>query len=208
MLHHLPCRLLCANPLVAVADGFLGAEDCDALIEIARGRMRRAEVGTDDAVLAVSETRTNTNCWLAAGEDPSVAGLMQRLADAVALPIEHGEGLSILHYAVAEEFKPHADGIWSGADPEAIEAFEADGGQRLFTAMVYLNAVEAGGGTAFPELGFQVDPRPGRLLIFANTNAGDRDATVRAIHSGMPVTEGEKWAAVSWWRERPYGVTG
>lgn len=204
MLHQLPCRLLCANPLVAVVDGFLDADGCERIIDLSRDRLRRAEVGTDDAVLEVTDARTNSQCALEPGSNAEVAALMQRLADALALPVSHGEGLSVAHYAVAEEFKPHADGIWSGAEPEAIAAFEADGGQRLFTAMVYLNSVEAGGGTSFPKLGFRVDPAPGRLLIFANTPAGDRDVTVRALHAGEPVTGGEKWAAVSWWRERPY----
>ena len=205
MLHLLPCRLLCANPLVAVSDGFLDKPACDRIIASAQGRMRRAEVGTDNAELEVSDERTNSDCWLNPTTDSEAAALMQRFAELVALPVTHGEGLSVLHYAKAEAFKPHADGIWSGADPEAIAAFEADGGQRLFTAMVYLNAVEAGGATAFPKLGLGIDPQPGRVLIFANTAAGDSDATIRAVHAGEPVTAGEKWAAVSWWRQRPLG---
>ncbi|MEM7211029.1 MAG: 2OG-Fe(II) oxygenase [Pseudomonadota bacterium] len=208
MLHQLPCRLLCANPLVAVVDGFLDTETCNRIISQSQGHLKRAEVGTDDAPLEVTDDRTNSECSLKPDGNADVATLMQRLADVLALPVAHGEGLSVLHYAVAEEFKPHADGIWSGAEPEAIATFEADGGQRLFTAMVYLNAVEAGGGTSFPKLGFRVDPAPGRLLIFANTPAGDRDVTVRALHAGEPVTAGEKWAAVSWWRERPYAPSG
>ena len=202
LFHQLSVRLLCANPLVAIADGFLGGQECERIIELSRGNTRRADVGTDDAVLEITDERTNSHAHLSRDTAPELAEMMQRLADAVALPVSHGEGISVLHYAANEEFKPHADGIWSGADPDAIRAFDADGGQRLFTAMVYLNTVEAGGGTAFPKLGFRVEPAPGRLLIFANTDAGNRDASLRAIHAGEPVTKGEKWAAVTWWRER------
>ena len=60
------------------------------------------------------------------------------------------------------------------ADADKLAAFERDGGQRLFSAMVYLNTVERGGGTGFPELGLSVQPEPGRLLIFANTFARSR----------------------------------
>lgn len=96
----------------------------------------------------------------------------------------------------------HADGFSSGLPDEAIRRFEKDGGQRLFTTMVYLNAVEGGGDTIFPRLGFRIPPLPGRLLLFANTGAGDRDQTPLAAHAGETVTAGEKWVAVTWWRER------
>ncbi|MEM9100486.1 MAG: 2OG-Fe(II) oxygenase [Pseudomonadota bacterium] len=199
-------RMLHANPLVAVVDGFLPAASCSELIALAQGRTRRAEAGTDEAVLEISDERTNSAFDVAPSAEPAVAAVMQRLAQVLRLPMGHGEGLSILHYRPGEEFTPHVDGIWSGAAEEVRAAFEADGGQRLFTAMVYLNAVEAGGGTAFPELDLSVDPAPGRLLIFANTQAGERDVTPLSIHAGLPVHAGEKWAAVSWWRERPFGV--
>ncbi|MEM7743861.1 MAG: 2OG-Fe(II) oxygenase [Pseudomonadota bacterium] len=206
MLREMPCRLLHANPLVAVSDGFLSPEACGALIARAEGRLTRAQVGLDGAELTVSEARTNADCALHPDEVPEARDLMGQLARIVALPASHGEGVSVLHYSEAQEFKPHVDGIWSGAAAEERAAFEADGGQRLFTAMVYLNEVEAGGGTAFPKLGFRVAPQTGRLLIFANTGAGDRDQCALAAHAGEPVTAGEKWAAVTWWRERPYNA--
>lgn len=206
MLPQLSCRLLSANPLVAIADDFFSQGDCERLIGMARGKTARAGVGTDRAVLETSDQRTNFHASLNPVKIPEIRPVMQRFANAVSLPVSHGEGLSVLHYQAAEEFKPHVDGIWSGASAEAIAQFEADGGQRLFTAMVYLNRPDEGGATAFPELGIRVAPHPGRLLIFANTAAGSRDATERAIHAGEPVTSGEKWAAVSWWRERPFSM--
>ena len=117
--------------------------------------------------------------------------------------MDRAEGPIALHYAVAEEFRPHSDGIRMNADADRLSAFEQDGGQRLFSAMVYLNYVEAGGGTGFPEVGISVQPKPGRLLIFANTLAGSRDVTNLSIHAGEPVTSGEKWSVITWWRERP-----
>ncbi|MEM9046372.1 MAG: 2OG-Fe(II) oxygenase [Pseudomonadota bacterium] len=197
--------MLSANPLVIVAEGFLPPAACSGLIALASGKTTRAETGTDEAVLEVTDERTNTAFDLPPSASPRAAEVMQSLAAVLRLPVSHGEGLSILHYQTGERFTPHVDGIWSGAAPEARDAFEADGGQRLFTAMVYLNEVEDGGGTAFPKLDLLVPPAPGRLLIFANTRAGERDVTPLAIHEGQAVKRGEKWAAVSWWRERPYG---
>src|SRR3546814_9510376 len=44
----------------------------------------------------------------------------------------------------------------------------AEGGQRSWTAMIYLNTLEEGGETSFPALGFGVSPRAGLLLMWNN----------------------------------------
>lgn len=208
VLRTVPCRLLNANPLIAVVDEFLDGDTRNTLISLARDRMERAAVLGDDACPNISPERTNSECSLTPEDGPGIGPLLEQLADVVGLPVSHSEGISILHYAPTEEFKLHADGISSGVAPKAIEAFKAEGGQRLFTTMIYLNTVEDGGGTAFSWLGFRVATQQGRLLFFANTPAGDCDQSKLAAHAGEPVVVGEKWVAVTWWRERPYQPSG
>ena len=190
------------NPLVLTVDGFLSEAECLGLIEAASDRLQRATV-TDGAVGSVSQNRTNSHCPLSPQDTPIVLQLLMKLGMALRIPMNQAEGPIALHYAEAEEFRPHSDGIQMNADAEKLAGFERDGGQRLFSAMVYLNSVEAGGATSFPELGVTVQPAPGRLLIFANTLAGSRDVTNLSIHAGEPVTSGEKWSVITWWRERP-----
>ncbi len=201
MLEGTNTTVLNINPLVLTVDGFLSDAECAGLIEAASGRLQRATV-TDGAVGSVSQNRTNSHCPLTPDDTPIVLQLLMKLGILLRVPMDRAEGPIALHYAKAEEFKPHSDGIRMSADAEKLAAFERDGGQRLFSAMVYLNSVEAGGGTGFPELGLSVEPVPGRLLIFANTLAGSRDVTNLSIHGGEPVTVGEKWSVITWWRER------
>ena len=118
------------------------------------------------------------------------------------------EGLDVLHYSEAEEFHPHADAVSLETLASDPDYFEKLGGQRLFSTMVYLNAVDAGGATAFPRLDLRIDPRPGRLLIFANTHPGNPAPNPLSLHAGEPVTEGEKWAAIAWWRQGPFRPEG
>ncbi|MEM1299483.1 MAG: 2OG-Fe(II) oxygenase, partial [Pseudomonadota bacterium] len=54
------------------------------------------------------------------------------------------------------------------------------------------------------QLGVKVAPAPGRLIIWGNTMAGAREMAALSRHAGVPVSAGEKWAAVTWWHERPY----
>ncbi|MEM8792159.1 MAG: 2OG-Fe(II) oxygenase [Pseudomonadota bacterium] len=187
-----------------MADAFLAEADRKRLIWLAKDRLQRAQIGSETKVLETSEARSNSDAYLAPTDVPEAAALMARIAPIVGLSASHGEGVSVLRYTAGQEFKPHVDGIWSGASEMARTQFEADGGQRLFTTIVYLNAVDGGGATVFPRLNLNVPPNPGRLLLFANSAAGSSDVTPEAIHAAEPVTKGEKWAAVCWWRERAF----
>ena len=46
------------------------------------------------------------------------------------------------------------------------------GGQRMKTALVYLNDVESGGGTKFTKLNMEVNAEKGKLLVFENVHSG------------------------------------
>ena len=59
------------------------------------------------------------------------------------------------------------------------------GGQRTWTAMVFLNAPEGGGQTDFAEAGIKVTPRTGNLLTWNNLDAiGEPNPF--SMHQGMP----------------------
>lgn len=81
------------------------------------------------------------------------------------------------------------------------------GGQRIATLIMYLNDVEAGGSTVFPEVGLDVLPRRGNAVYFAYcTETGVLDP--RSLHGGSPVGAGEKWIATKWFRQGEYVGSG
>ncbi|MEL7469041.1 MAG: 2OG-Fe(II) oxygenase [Pseudomonadota bacterium] len=204
MLGNLNQSVLNINPLVAVVDDFLSAAECKALIALGAGRLERATVHRAAGQGQVSQRRTNDHCALPPETFPQVFPVLMKLGLTLRIPVQHAECPMLLHYTEAQEFKPHSDGIPLDADPERVARFEKTGGQRLFSTLIYLNEVEGGGGTGFPELDLSVAPKPGRLLIFANTMAGSRAVANLSVHAGEPVTAGEKWAAITWWREQPF----
>ena len=65
------------------------------------------------------------------------------------------------------------------------------GGQRSWTAMAFLNAVEEGGTTDFTAIGASIEPKPGALLIWNNANP-DGSPNNDTIHAGTPVVKGHK----------------
>ena len=116
-------------------------------------------------------------------------------------PLENGEGLQILNYQVGAEYKVHFDYF----DPanSANKIHLAHGGQRVSTLVIYLNDVESGGETLFPEVKLSVEPTKGSAVYFEYCNSsGQVDA--KSLNGGLPVTAGEKWIATKWMRQRPY----
>ena len=77
---------------------------------------------------------------------------------------------------------------------------ERSGGQRTWTAMVYLNDVDEGGATWFPKAGIRVTPRRGLLLAWNNMKP-DGSPNDQTLHEGMPVVEGVKYIVTKWFRE-------
>ena len=122
--------------------------------------------------------------------------LQRRVARLAGLPLLNSELLAVLRYGIGEEYRPHRDFLHVGPSDEPDHA-----GQRLTTAFCYLNDVEAGGETDFPELCVRITPKRGVVVLFDNVDAdGAPDPTT--LHAGMPVQRGEKWLATSWFRPR------
>jgi hypothetical protein len=80
-------------------------------------------------------------------------------------------------------------------------------GQRVATALVYLNDEGLEGGeTDFPTLGIRHRGAKGDALVFFNVDAAGQPDR-RTLHAGLPPTGGEKWLLSQWIRDRtPPGV--
>ena len=189
------------DPLVWVIDDFATEGEREHIMKIAGRSMDTARVSKlgDNAY---SEKRTGSVAWLKHDHTPIVRGLVKRVSDLVDIPVRHAESLQVVHYAETQEYKPHYD-AWDIHSEKGREK-TARGGQRALTALMYLNEVDAGGSTGFPNLGIEVEPVPGRMVLFHNLYPGEHERHIDSLHGGMPVFYGEKWACNLWFREEPY----
>ena len=186
-----------SDPLVAVRNDIISPIECAYLIELAKPHIKRAGVVLDEG-FKPSEGRTGSNHWLKYDEDDVVKSIGQRIAHFVGLPLENAESMQIIHYGPEQEYRPHFDAFnLSLARGQKAAQW---GGQRLVTALVYLNKVEGGGATQFPKLGITVPASPGRMVIFHNTTEDISGPHPLSLHAGMPVEAGEKWAFNLWFR--------
>ena len=193
------------DPLIVVVEDFVTASERQHIINLARNKMKRGKVTMVDQV-AESEGRSGSTAWTQQDATPIVRGLVRRVSEIVQIPVHHAESLQIVHYAQAQEYRPHHDSWKLGTEKAVLRT--ANGGQRLVTALMYLNEVDAGGATGFPKLKLEVDPIPGRMVIFHNTTGMTNDINKKSLHGGMPVHYGEKWACNLWFREKPYERPG
>ncbi|MFL6785864.1 MAG: prolyl hydroxylase family protein, partial [Sphingomicrobium sp.] len=142
---------------------FLSQDECDDLIA-------RIDANAYPSTLfegSEENYRTSASCNLNV-YDPVVAKVEKRIADLLGIDPALGEPLQGQRYQPGQFYKSHEDFFY--IDQPYWPETEKRGGQRTWTAMIYLNQPELGGGTGFTALGFQVIPRPGWMLIWNNMN--------------------------------------
>ncbi len=198
----IPVLLRIQKPVIALLEGVLSHEECDTIIELAKGRLKPSTVvdyssGMDKTV----EHRDSEGMFFKLQETAFISKLDRRISELMNCPIEHGEGLQVLRYGTNAKNTPHFDFLVPAneANKESIKR----SGQRISTLVVYLNEVKAGGETIFPEIGLSVLPRKGNAVYFEYTN-GLGQLDLKSVHAGAQVFEGEKWALTKWMRERPF----
>ncbi|MDJ0977210.1 MAG: 2OG-Fe(II) oxygenase [Erythrobacter sp.] len=177
---------------------FIEPDLCDALITLIDRDRRPSTVADENGD---EYFRTSETCDLEA-QEPAVQRLEGRLTALSGLDPAYGEPLQGQRYAVGQEFKAHTDYFTPGG-PD-WEEYCAVSGQRTWTFMIYLNAVEAGGATRFKALRKTFQPEPGKLVCW-NNRRPDGAENPNTLHHGMKVRKGTKYVITKWYRERPWG---
>lgn len=187
-------------PRVVVVDDFMSSEECDLMIEKAQPHLTRSTVvehGTANSV--VDPVRTSQGMFFGRLQDEFIKTIENRISAFINWPVENGEGFQVLRYGPDEEYKPHND-YFNPNDPASASNLSRNG-QRIATVLIYLNDVEAGGGTSFPESKLEIKPRKGSAIFFGYPSA---DGSSKTLHGGSPVLRGEKWVCVKWFREKQF----
>jgi len=189
-------------PRILLFGDLLSAEECEALIEMSRGKLERSNVvDRQTGRYERHPDRTSEGTYFRRAENGLITRIEKRIAELTGCPLERGEPIQVLHYNPGAEYKPHFD-YFDPADPGNRQVL-AMGGQRVATLIIYLNDVQGGGSTVFPDIGLDVLPRRGNAVFFAySDDEGRLDS--RTLHGGSPVAAGEKWIATKWLRQREY----
>ncbi|HKT14261.1 MAG TPA: 2OG-Fe(II) oxygenase [Allosphingosinicella sp.] len=177
---------------------FLSGEECKRLIKMIDRKRQPSTVlgGHPDMDFRTSET-CNLDPY-----DPFVQTIEDKMTDLMGIPPEQGETIQGQRYAIGQQFKQHHDFFFT--DQPYWEEQKDAGGQRTWTAMVFLNQPEAGGETFFAHAAVKIAPRAGNLLAWYNLDAAGKP-NLFSLHEGRPVEAGVKYIITKWYRERRWG---
>lgn len=176
------------EPLVVILGNVLSDEECEALIGLSKDRLQRSKIGN---TRELNEQRTSSSMFFQDGEADIATRIEKRVSQIMNIPTEHAEGLQILNYQIGQEFKAHFD-YFSSSNVK---------NPRISTLVMYLNDVEQGGETYFPNLKLSVTPQKG-MAVYFEYFYNDHSLNELTLHGGAPVIIGEKWAATQWMRRQ------
>jgi prolyl 4-hydroxylase len=193
------------GPWVVILDNVVTESEAERLIELgaiegyeqsfAGGKLKPD--GTYEP--GFSQTRTSSNAWCK-GEcykDPIAQRVIERITNITKIPETNSEYLQMLKYNPGEFYKTHHDYLAYGDTRQT--------GARLITVFLYLNDVEEGGGTEFPNYDITVMPKRGRALIWPSVKDEDPDKQDdRTMHQALPVIKGVKYGANAWIHQRDF----
>ena len=178
-----------------VVGDFLSADECTKLMamidQTARPSTLFKETQRDDY-------RTSYSGDMDQGAS-MIRMLDRRLSDLLGIDDAWGERGQGQRYDPGQQYKEHCDffhtelGYWKREKER--------GGQRSWTAMVYLNDVEEGGETEFPLLEMAITPKQGAVLIWNNAHP-DGTPNKNTLHAALPVIKGRKYVVTKWFRTR------
>ncbi|KAL8059299.1 hypothetical protein ABFX02_03G076800 [Erythranthe guttata] len=209
-------EVLSWEPRAFLYHHFLSKEECEHLINLAKPHMVKSSVvDTKTGKSIDSRIRTSSGMFFKRGHDTVIRDIEKRIADYSQIPLEHGEGIQVLHYELGQKYEPHYDYFLD-------EFHTKNGDQRVATLLMYLSDVEEGGETVFPvakgnfsslpgwnemsecaKKGLSVKPKMRDALLFWSLKP---DATLdpSSLHGACPVIRGNKWSATKWMHLHEY----
>jgi prolyl 4-hydroxylase len=131
--------------------------------------------------------------------DAIVRSLEDRLSDFTGIHPACGESAQGQRYECGQYFREHCD--WFDTSADYWRSERRCGGQRSWTAMIYLNAVDEGGSTDFTHIDLSIAPMAGSLLLWNNA-LPDGLPNPLTMHAAQPVTRGVKYVITKWFRVR------
>lgn len=202
------------KPRAYIYHNFISDQEAIHLVKLAAPQMKRSTVVGAGGKSVEDSYRTSYGTFLQRYQDKVVQRLENRVAAWTHIPVVHQEDTQILRYSDGQKYGVHYDSL-----PDEVA------GPRVATILIYLNAPEEGGETAFPTQSEWVDsslpekfgpfskcadghvafkPKRGDALLFWSIKPDGTSEDIHSAHAGCPVTKGVKWTATKWVHARPF----
>lgn len=183
-------------PFFIITD-FITEKECKEIIEIQKKENIRSTTG-DNKECKINEKRTSFTSYLEQTKSDSsrmlIQSIKQKILSLMDISIEYSEKIQGQWYKQNGFYHDHFDAY------DDYNKFQSPAGNRTWTCIITLNNVEEGGDTYFPKLNKYFKPKMGQALIWYNLNEYGL-AHPLTLHTGHPVTKGEKFIMTQWFRQ-------
>lgn len=186
--------------MIKVYPNAITSEQSKYLIDISQDKLE--QVGTIDFD---TDYRVAKGTWLP-DDLPISREIKKIISDYTNLPTENMEDVHIVKYEIGGLYEEHHDffPIDSLFERENREGdWMVKGGQRIKTALIYLNDDFEGGNTVFLNMGKIIKPEKNKMVIWDNV-LEDGSPDEQSLHAGDSVTSGHKYICIVWIREEKF----
>lgn len=184
-------------------ENFLNADECRRLTELISRNLQRSTV-IDASGADQTEHRTSRSCFfdLTDPVNALAVDVSDRVSRFIGINPSYAEPIQAQFYRPGEEYKAHYD--WVDPQDPNFAATLGAGGQRTWSVLVYLNSLEVGGETDFPNANLVIKPELGKLVYWNNADPSGAP-NHNTLHQACPVIDGEKAVLTLWYRSKGNG---
>lgn len=190
-------KVYCEKPLIIVFEDAIDLEICEKIIQkhtIDKMNPNSGKQSRQESYAQVTEMVENRGISL--GMDPyHYNAIASSIVKNCGIPYSYIEAIDIYNYVQGQYLDLHHDYPY---DPKQINYY-SQGGDRVGTAIFYLNDDYDGGITTFPHLGVDIYPKAGSVLYFKQEY--DEATNWSTIHESTLITRGTKWIASCFFSE-------
>ena len=180
-------KKLFEDPYILKLRRFLDTEECETLIQMAKGKFERSTIVYDDTLIE-SSTRTSETAFVTDDGhfneySKPVENILKKVMYLTGCKRNQIEGLMVVKYSKGQEYQEHHDYF----KPEHTDMMET-AGQRVGTIFGYLTSLdpEDGGETEFPLIDLKIKPSRGTAVFWWNQKP-DGVLIEKTLHRGNPV---------------------
>ena len=186
-----------------IVSNVLTRDECAKLIDYAEAsHLLNPSTVLNDKQTVDQRARVSETAWIPRTHPISLKlrTIAARLANK---SIDCCEDMQLVKYQVGGYYRAHHDACCD--DTKICDDFQARGGQRVGTLLVYLNDAFTDGETHFPSYkDARLKVPPGDAIFFHPLEATDGKCHPHALHAGLPISSGVKYICNIWVRERTF----
>ncbi|KAH8247679.1 hypothetical protein KR038_007951 [Drosophila bunnanda] len=180
------------DPYIIVYHDVLSAKKIEEIIRLGDPRLQPTQVLHKELGNIRNNERTALGTWLSGHTlDPLNWKLLrymsQRIRYITGLKVMDLFPLQLIKYGFGAHYAPHYD--FFNSTNRGVRT----NGDRMATALFYLNDAPHGGATVFPDLNLKVNAERGKVLFWYNLKGETHDLVEETEHGACPVIKGFKY---------------